>query len=1139
MLSELVEVTSRFQRSVNLERDYVGGDAAAGEYIITATARKVLRLIVEGLEGDGAYRCLSLTGPYGAGKSAFALFMTRLLCGEPRSRRESLEHVRSVDPWLGQLLSEAGTQLAAGPGYLPVLITSRRAPAPLCVLQGLNEALGRVKGKHLGRVANRVTRICATATENGRADSREVTAAVEASCRAAVDDGYAGTVLILDEAGKLFEHCARDPIAGDVYILQEMAEAAARSDAAPLLFISLLHQGFDEYGRHLDRATRQEWKKIQGRFTDVAFQESTEQLMELIASAIRLRADEPMPRLTATLRSLRRDAVKCGVAPPAMPRAIFEDVVTRCFPFHPSALVALPVLFNRFAQNERSLFSYLTSLEPGGFQEFLQTRAVDPEHLELIRLTDLFDYFSMNFGAGLYRQPHARRWLEAADALDRKHDLSAHHRDVVKVVGVLSVAGEFSHLQATEEAIAFSLDDSVRFTESTRAVVHELQEQSLLIYRKFNDTYKVWEGSDVDIEERVAEGLRKVGRLGPADLIESHLASRPLVARRHSFETGALRYFATHYVDQPDEIVAPKHGRGAADGTVFVCLAESSAHAEEFRKRAETARAQANVLFAIPQQIGDLRAAALELGALRWAWDQTPELRDDRVARREIALRITEAEQLLSARVAGILDPRPEPDGSACHWYWVGEHMPVRAPLEVSQLLSTVCDDLYHQSPSLRNELVVRRSISSAAAAARRNLIEAMLIKGDQPQLGLTGFPPERSVYESVLRATGIHQKGNADGWTFGAPGGPDGRSLMGVWRHFENRLLETVGGPVPLDAVYSELMSPPFGVLEGVLPILLCAFICAHPDEVTLYREGTFVAEPSVADFEILLRRPELFAVAGCKIEGSRRAVVDRLARALNVSPTTVSVVRALFRSVGELPEFSRKTRNLSKHSLKLRDAFADARSPEQFLFSMVPEALGLQSISADGRDSSEVSEFFTALNQALQAWAAAAPSVFETARDQLLRASELPASEEGWRRLRQLSLNLEGWVTEPQLLAFVRRVVQSGSDHEGQAAVLGLVASRPPGSWDDTDVERFPAAAEVIGRAFSQAARLAGLVSASPRGIDQLPEERRHRARALLSKLRVVLEKEPSTDPQVVKAALAELVAESDSTADGRETA
>ena len=87
----------------------------------------------------------------------------------------------------------------------------------------------------------------------------------------------------------------------------------------------------------------------------------------------------------------------------------------------------------------------------------------------------------------------------------------------------------------------------------------------------------------------------------------------------------------------------------------------------------------------------------------------------------------------------------------------------------LSHLLSDICDDVYRDTPQIKNELLNRRVLSSAAAKARRNLIEAMLVHADQAKLEISGFPPELSMYRSLLEINGIHRSGDG-GYFFAAP---------------------------------------------------------------------------------------------------------------------------------------------------------------------------------------------------------------------------------------------------------------------------------------------------------------------------------------------------------------------------------
>jgi len=1129
-ISDYVEVTGRFRRSVNLDKDYRGSQN--GDYIVTPTALETMHRLAEGLAQDSPARAWTVTGPYGVGKSAFAEFVARLLCSTDAAGAAAREQLRQVDPGLAVELADRGIGENGSRGFLPVLVTARRAPAPQCLAEAIIASLRMDKNAKLKSIARKLTSELAETPEGRPLDTRWVVTALETAGRAAREAGHDGVLVIIDELGKFFEYAARYPQHGDVYVLQELAEYAARSQDVPALLVGLLHQSFEEYAQHLDQGTRREWSKIQGRFGGIAFLEPADQVVRMVARAIHTDQSAWPRGVKAHLERVVKAAAEAGVAPPGLSAAEFTRTALAAYPLHPVTLVALPYIFRRFAQNERSLFSYLSSLEPFGFQDFIKRRPMSGRELEFVRLHDLFDYFTSNFGLGLYRQPQAMRWLEAADVLESKENLGAVHQHVVKTVGVLSALGQFSHLSASREMISLAVQDRVSPDDAFQGVLDELRKASVLTYRSYNRSYRIWEGSDVDLNERIAEGERQTQRtLGLAESVRELLPNRPMVARRHSFETGALRSFEVLYADAVDAVDGAIAVPTDMDGKVIVCLPESTVMAEQLRERALQAQQTTNVLFAIPQQIGELRGLVTELGALRWAWEHTPELRDDRVARREISLRITEAELLLQRNVHGLVDPRPEPIGSGCVWIYAGETQPVASPAGVSQLLSQVYDRLYHQSPRIRNELIVRRNLSSAASAARRNLVEFMLTRGERPRLGIEGFPPERSMYESVLGCTGIHRQRKDGEWGFSSPNRNGDHNLLPCWNHLSDLVFKRQPEPLPVVELFNALSAPPFGVMDGLQPVILCAFMMVFRDETTLYREGTFLPEPGAADFEVLMRRPELFAFAGSRVKGGRADVVQRLGKGLQVPSATVPVVRALFRTVRALPEYAWNTRQLPTEVLALRDAFQNAKSPERFLFVEVPAALGVPEFSEHTSPRGEIEAFFELLNRCLQQWSGTMSRTLDDARDALLTACGFPPGDSGWDPLRQEALRLERSVTEPQLLALVRRIAQAGSGRPGVESVCALVASRPPVNWTDTDAARFPDAARAIGTAFRESAAATGQNGQQSKSLQQLAPAERKRAESLLKRLRTHLgENSKRESTRVIRAVLAELARELD---------
>src|SRR5690606_26766294 len=92
--------------------------------------------------------------------------------------------------------------------------------------------------------------------------------------------------VIIDEFGKFLEHLSIHPSQSDVFVLQSLAEGAARSPGRMFL-LTIQHTSFADYFTSTSAAFAREWQKVQGRFTDEAFHLPAPQMLELIGMAIR------------------------------------------------------------------------------------------------------------------------------------------------------------------------------------------------------------------------------------------------------------------------------------------------------------------------------------------------------------------------------------------------------------------------------------------------------------------------------------------------------------------------------------------------------------------------------------------------------------------------------------------------------------------------------------------------------------------------------------------------------------------------------------------------------------------------------------------------------------------------------------
>jgi len=1063
-LAHFVAVSPRFLRSVNLGRDFYGPHPLHG-YILTASAAASLERIAAGIEHAPA-RAWSITGSYGSGKSAFALFAAKALATPASGAEAARSHALRQQPGLKPEVFGEEKQ-----GFWPVLVTGGREPLARALVRGLCDALNRLPEPKAKAVLKELRakwgaeleaeNLTAQAVSDLYAAAAAIARKRSASCR--------GLLLVIDELGKFLEYAALHPEQGDMQVLQELAEYAVRSADAPLLLITILHQAFEEYAHRLSATQRGEWQKVQGRFSDIPFGGAAHETMLLLSRALDV-TEEPeiLPSGAAgdehaLLRpAIERHSEEChrlGLVPAGMTDREWRDMMWNVYPLHFLCVLAMPHLFRRFGQNERSLFSFLASAEPHGFQEFVSAHGIAPDAVPRLRLDHLYDYAVEAFGSTLYTHPTARLWSEAEEALFRLRHSDPLHSRLIKTIALLNILGEGTRLKPSKEILRFALEDETTTQQQIDAALESLQDTTLIVYRQFKGAYRLFEGSDLDIESLLIERRRHYAH--HVDVVKTAAQieiSPPLVARRHSFETGALRFFEVRPCRPATLETEIARRPPQADGLLLLCLARDADElAQAERLVCSLLAGQSHTIVGLNRETETLREAAIAVESLLAVQDeQTSQLQKDRVAKREVQERLMEATRALQAEWERLM--RPQNAAHECSvWYFQGRPTALSSYRDLQALISTACERMYPHTPRLLNELVNRRQLSSTAAAARRNLIEAMITHRAQPRLGMTGFPPEMSMYASLLGSTGIHRPDKAGAWTLQPPPAAKDAGLARVWQAIEEFLFGPLLMRQPLAKLNERLREPPYGLMDGVIPILLGAVLLHHENEVAVYEEDRFITDLDAATFERMIKRPEDFSLQGCRIAGERQAVLDRFAKGMlrpNEEKTLVNVARRLYREFNRLPDYTLKTRALDASARALRDLFKEGKEPEQLLFVDLPRLLGTKPFSDSGGEPKNIAAFFARWNTTM--------STVMGAYDALLSRVEKTLCDRfsvgQWQELRARSATVLPYVTEPRLKAFALRASDENLERQPWLeSVAAGVIGRPPSGWSDADEDRF----------------------------------------------------------------------------------
>lgn len=1051
-ISDLFRVHPRFLRSTHLERDFGDANALRG-YVVTPTARASLERLARGLAPKSGQRAWRITGDYGTGKSSFALALAHLFDGGRDGLPDDLR--RAVD-FRGLGLER--------PHLLPVLVTGSRAPAAPALLRGVAAALE--EGCRRGRRPEIIDRLKAAATDEqpGRADAQAVRLLSDAAAYVRASGRGAGLLVVIDEMGKFLEFAALHPDRQDIYFLQQLAETASRSGETPVVVVGVLHQGFHAYAESLSLAAQKEWEKVAGRYDEIIFDQPLEQTTVLVADALGISINR-LPR--GAIGMLERDmgrAVELGWYGHSAARKGLVDAAARLYPLHPTTVPVLVRLFSRFGQNERSLYGFLLSDEPHALQSFAVQQ---PGPNRFYRLHDLYDYVRLAFGHRLSLQSFRSHWNQiesVVESFPSGHDLDMAILKTVAVLNLIDVPGLLATDETVALAVAGSSPDAFR---SVQTMLRDLQrKKSVLYYRGAAGGYCLWPHTSVNLERAYQEAVKAVpmpSRVAP--LIRERLEIRPLVARRHYIETGNLRHFRVDY-SAPGEIAAALKAEDGSDGRVLVALCESEAEREEAGQFARSAEmsGRPNVLVAVPRPLSGLAQLVAEVQRWEWVTRSVPELNHDTYAQEEVTRQLAACNQMLEKRVQGYVGLRQFGETVGLEWFHLGQPIQLPSGRGLLEKLSAICDEVYKKAPRIKNELVNRHSLSSAAAAARLRLIERLLKAPGEPLLGMdtAGKPPEMSMYLSVLKAAGLHRQAGGT-WVVALPPNDEDPCRVRPILARMRECLEAAGGTrVKVTDLFAEVRRPPYGVREGLNPLLLAVFAVVHEQDIAFYEGGGFLRQVTGQEFQRLIKSPEKFELQYCRVAGVRAAVFERLYRVLHperekpVGADILDVVRPLCVFAAQLPSYALKTARLSPAALAVRDSLLRADEPATLLFRHLPKSFGVDPFEGDEPPNpARVRGFVDGLRETLDELRAAYPELIHRMKESLVAAFERPGGFDATRQaLAASAREILVSVSEVGLKAFCLRLADLGlAEQEWVESLGGLICSKPPSKWVDRD--------------------------------------------------------------------------------------
>lgn len=906
-LANQYSIAVRHQRSTRIDSDL--SEAFFPGLVYHGTAQTALETLIRqySQSGQSAY---TLTGPYGSGKSTIALLLSGLLSFD-QSIRNAATYVINND---SKALIE--DSLPIKNGWLQI----RSVGGVNTPVETFWDATLNALEEHPNTLT--IFKKYSTHTPQNEAELITTWEELFTEAKKHVD----GILILADEMGKTLEFINKNK--GELHLFQDLAEVLGRINT-PVIFLGLLHQSFSEYAKERGTKLQEEWAKIQGRYTDILYNVSTDETVALIAQSIKPKdkfQQDNTPYVEMVLDAI--DDTKNR-------KKQLQNRLKATAPLHPLvSLILGPLSKRRFSQNERSTFGFLNSHEQHSFQLFLQN-TIDRD--ARYSLHNLWDYLETNLEHAILGSPDGHAWAEASEAINRI-DVNEVTLNILKSIALINLFGKSAKLYATEQLIQAA--SGIENIADLKEHLNRLQDASTIIYRKHQSSWVIFEGSDLDLPSLLEE---KIEQLENSHEAMEHLAySQQVMAKGHYHMTGSLRWIEQTL--KQNLALVDLEGLNATQGgefAHFILLMEET----DSKVLKQLTDKQPTIALAVAKNAAEITAYAKEVYALELLKADKEiggAIQHDRVAQKEYDSRYADAQKMLWASIE---------DGFS-HSLWAIRGLAHTKAYPLSELASELADHIFPDSPRILNELVNRNKISGTAVSARKKLLEAMLEFDDEENLDIKGFPPEKSMYISCLKNTHIHQF-NGDEWEWSLEKvAPEFTKLFDETTVF---LQDNAGEKINLATIESMWSKAPYGLSIGVFPILLFAYLKTLGQDIAYYEKGIsgdfeFLSEPDVDYVHKLQKSPKELSIKFIVLESQDHDWLQKLAiyaatlTTQSVQTNLLSVATPLVTTMHALPYWVQNASELvkgdaaqNKKVLRLRDAFLQANDPHELLIDQV----------------------------------------------------------------------------------------------------------------------------------------------------------------------------------------------------------
>lgn len=874
----MINIEGDFQYSVNIAYD-LNNENKLKSFIPTKSSLKLLEEILLSTNKTSSDRSRVLVGAYGKGKSHIVLAILSLLAGTSIKKFEKLEKKISSNEKLKILIQnykENGTKL------LPVLITGTGNNISQNFLLALQATLSEnnlldlmpetnfeaaVKTIERWRVSypNTYAQFKKLISKNadefvfqlrnfdndtykeferiypdltsGSAfnpflgfDVVEIFESVVKSLKE--NTAYSGVYIVYDEFSKYLETNISTATVSDTKCLQDFAEKCNRSKENQMHLMLICHKEISNYIDNLPKQKIDGWRGISERFTHIHLNNNFTQTYEIIESVILKNkklwsefCDLHKADFSAIVDLYGSDPIFKDIKKDEL-----EKIFKGCFPLHPLSIYVLPRLSERVAQNERTLFTFLSASNSNGLVRWLEEKY---SGFRMLSADLIYDYFEPLLKKEAYTEDLYKIYTLTTVLLSNLSTNSLEAK-IVKLLSLIYILSQFERLAPTDNTIHNAFENSYSSKEIDDALKNLIEKECIVYLKRSNNFYALKQTSGIDVNSEIQKMIQKQStKFSLKETLNSCNFDKAFYPLRYNDEREMTRYFSFVFINE-DEISEDvdwneKANVQKGDGIIYAVLLQTRNDLHCIQKKLQNLTyPNSRSLFIVPKKYVVIEKIAKEFSAVNELLKLSG---DDYVLHDEYEIILNDLQEIINDFISSYTHL----ENQQCSFFYRNEKFTFKRKADLSEKLSKICDSEFSDTPIIINETLNKNEISATAFNARSKIISALLRNELEKNLGLTGGQ-ELGIMRSLLLKTEIIEG------ISGLPNinlNPQDIYLGNVLKIIKDFIIESKPIKKSFSVLYEKLIGSEnkIGMRKGTIPVYLACVFHEYRKQIVLYK--------------------------------------------------------------------------------------------------------------------------------------------------------------------------------------------------------------------------------------------------------------------------------------------------------------